>query len=114
MSQFIDHLLEAIRRDGRQAMDIFPLEAGVLIGFVDRIGIDVVAEYINPLLAQTRLSPAHDLFLTAAAASFAQAWRLVDATMAVFRSGMEARGSTNEALLAEAQRDVEDVMYVRT
>jgi hypothetical protein len=47
MSKFVDHILDAVRRDGAKAMEIFPAEAGVLVGFVDRIGMDVVSAWLE-------------------------------------------------------------------
>ncbi len=43
MTEFIDHIIAAIKRDGAKAMEIFPEEAGVLVAFVHRIGMDVVS-----------------------------------------------------------------------
>jgi hypothetical protein len=56
MTTFIDHIIDAIKRDGAKAMEIFPEEAGVLVAFVDRIGMDVVSGRRRPIPAAHRVN----------------------------------------------------------
>lgn len=82
MDAFMAHVLESFRLDAELACRVFPPGARVVYSFSDRVAMDVIGEYINMLLGQTRImSP--DLSLRATAASFVQAWKLVDVTMEV-------------------------------
>lgn len=82
MDAFMAHVLESFRLDAELACRVFPSGARVVYSFGDRVAMDVIGEYINTLLGQTRImSP--DLSLRATAASFVQAWKLVDVTMEV-------------------------------
>lgn len=82
MDAFMAHVLESFRLDAELAARVFPLGAKVVYSFSDRVAMDVLGEYINTLLGQTRvMSP--ELSLRASAASFVQAWKLVDVSMEV-------------------------------
>lgn len=82
MDAFMSHVLESFRLDAELAARVFPPGAKVVYSFSDRVAMDVLGEYINTLLGQTRImSP--ELSLRASAASFVQAWKLVDVSMEV-------------------------------
>ncbi|WVW86251.1 hypothetical protein I302_108293 [Kwoniella bestiolae CBS 10118] len=82
MDAFISHVLEAFRIDAEFAKRVFPPNARVILSFCDRVASDVIGEYIHPLLSQAR-AVSQDLFLQATAATFVQAWKLVDLVMEV-------------------------------
>ncbi|KAH7337838.1 exocyst complex component Sec10-domain-containing protein [Rhizoctonia solani] len=79
MDKFMSHVLEAMGKHGALATRVFPPASRVLPAFADRLANDVIAEYITSLLSKARESSTL-LYLQAAAASFVQAWRLVDVT----------------------------------
>ncbi|ORX40515.1 exocyst complex component Sec10-domain-containing protein [Kockovaella imperatae] len=82
MDAFMSHVLETFRLDAQKATRVFPLGARVVVSFCDRVANDVIGEYVQALLSQTRIvSP--ELFLQASAAAFVQSWKLVDVTMEV-------------------------------
>ncbi|OXB35427.1 hypothetical protein LQV05_006173 [Cryptococcus neoformans] len=82
MDAFMSHVLEAFRIDAETAHSVFPSKAKVVLSFCDRLSNEVIGEYIHPLLSQAR-AISQDLFLRAAAATFVQAWKLVDVAMGV-------------------------------
>ncbi|WVF72932.1 hypothetical protein IAT40_007750 [Kwoniella sp. CBS 6097] len=82
MDAFISHVLEAFRIDAQLAHQVFPSNARVILSFCDRVASDVIGEYIHPLLSQAR-AVSQELFLQATAATFVQAWKLVDLVMEV-------------------------------
>ncbi|OCF61386.1 recyclin-1 [Kwoniella mangroviensis CBS 10435] len=82
MDAFISHVLEAFRMDAEFAKRVFPQNARVVLSFCDRVASDVIGEYIHPLLSQAR-AVSQDLFLQATAATFVQAWKLVELVMEV-------------------------------
>ncbi|WWC91812.1 uncharacterized protein L201_006759 [Kwoniella dendrophila CBS 6074] len=82
MDAFISHVLGAFRIDAEFAKRVFPPNARVILSFCDRVASDVIGEYIHPLLSQAR-AVSQDLFLQATAATFVQAWKLVDLVMEV-------------------------------
>ncbi|KAG8937491.1 F-box protein: endocytic membrane traffic, recycling ReCYcling 1 [Tulasnella sp. 408] len=77
---------DAIRVHGSTAVRVFPPSSGVLLAFADRVTSDVVGEYITPLLSQAR-AVSNEIFLKATAATFAQAWRIVDVLLEVAAGG---------------------------
>ncbi|TXT05991.1 hypothetical protein VHUM_03752 [Vanrija humicola] len=82
MDAFMNHVLESFRIDAETAVRVFPAGARVVHSFAERLADEVIGEYIQTLLGQTRvMSP--DLFLRATAASFIQAWKLVDVSAEV-------------------------------
>ncbi|KAA1472355.1 hypothetical protein DENSPDRAFT_778201 [Dentipellis sp. KUC8613] len=89
MDEFIGFILDALREHGARSVRVFPPEAGVLLAFADRLASDV-GEYITPLLTHARSLSNGTTFLTATAASFREAWRMVDCIEEVSR----ARGET--------------------
>ncbi|WWD19726.1 hypothetical protein CI109_104190 [Kwoniella shandongensis] len=82
MDAFMTHVLEAFRIDAQLAVRVFPANARVVLSFCDRVSSDVIGEYIHPLLSQAR-AVSQDIFLQATAATFVQAWKLVDVVMEV-------------------------------
>lgn len=81
MDEFMSLVLKAISEHGSRAVRVFPPEAGVLISFSDRVASDVVGEYIASVLTRAR-EISVDIFLKATAASFREAWKMVDTIMA--------------------------------
>ncbi|KAG9017515.1 F-box protein: endocytic membrane traffic, recycling ReCYcling 1 [Tulasnella sp. 427] len=86
MDDFMSHILDSIRTHGSTAVRVFPPSSGVLRAFADRVTVDVVGEYITPLLSQAR-AVSNEVFLKATAATFVQAWRIVDLLLEVASSG---------------------------
>lgn len=43
MDAFMSHVLSALREDGAKAVRIFPADAGVLLGYAERLASDVVS-----------------------------------------------------------------------
>lgn len=81
MDDFMTIVLNAISEHGSRAVRVFPAEAGVLISFSERVASDVVGEYISTVLTRAR-EISLDIFLKATAASFREAWKIVDTIMA--------------------------------
>lgn len=77
MDTFMGAVLSALKEHGSRAVRVFPPETNVLISFADRLASDVVGEYVSPLLTRAR-EVSNEIFLKAAAASFKEAWRMVD------------------------------------
>ncbi|KZV93315.1 hypothetical protein EXIGLDRAFT_835839 [Exidia glandulosa HHB12029] len=77
MVEFMNHIADILRVDGATAIRIFPPDSRVLLNFADRVAVEVVGEYIIPLLSHAR-AVSNQTFLRATAASFAQAWRIAD------------------------------------
>ncbi|OSX58161.1 hypothetical protein POSPLADRAFT_1185030 [Postia placenta MAD-698-R-SB12] len=77
MDTFMGTVLSALKEHGSRAVRVFPPETNVLISFADRLASDVVGEYVSPLLTRAR-EVSNEIFLKAAAASFKEAWRMVD------------------------------------
>ncbi|KAI5122031.1 hypothetical protein M0805_008021 [Coniferiporia weirii] len=77
MDEFMVHVLDALRSDGMTAANVFPPESFVIISFTDRLALEVVGEYITPLLTKAR-EISNEVFLKATAATFREAWRMVD------------------------------------
>lgn len=90
----MSHILDAIRTHGSTAVRIFPPSSGVLRAFADRVTLDVVGEYITPLLSQAR-AVSNEVFLKATAATFAQAWRIVDVLLDVASRGGSSPSETS-------------------
>jgi recyclin-1 len=85
MDEFIKHVLSALKEHGSRAVRVFPADSKVLLSFADRLAVDVVADYINQLLSRAR-EISNEAFLIATAASFKEAWRMVDVIMQVASS----------------------------
>ncbi|WRT70136.1 uncharacterized protein IL334_007130 [Kwoniella shivajii] len=100
MDAFVSHVLEAFRIDAEFAKRVFPANARVILSFCDRVASDVIGEYIHPLLSQAR-AVSQDLFLQATAATFVQAWKLVDLVM-------EVLGETQKVI---PRTSVEDTVF---
>ncbi|TFY70862.1 hypothetical protein EVG20_g2160 [Dentipellis fragilis] len=103
MDDFIGFILDALREHGARSVRVFPPEAGVLLAFADRLASEVVGEYITPLLTHARSLSNGTIFLTATAASFREAWRMVGCIVEVSRA--REASSTVDRIQAE------DVVY---
>ncbi|KAH9968027.1 exocyst complex component Sec10-like protein, partial [Russula dissimulans] len=106
MDAFMAFVLHALREHGSRAVRVFPPAAGVLVAFADRVSMEVVAEYITPLLTHARSLTNSAIFLRATAACFREAWRIVDTIHEI--AGQRHPPGT-EAEVSKAQ--AEDVVY---
>ncbi|KAL5639525.1 hypothetical protein ACGC1H_006226 [Rhizoctonia solani] len=100
MDKFMSHVLDAMEKHGALATRVFPPASRVLPSFADRLANDVIGEYITPLLSKARENSTA-LYLQAAAASFVQAWRLVDVTR-------KAAGKDDKVI---TQMQAEDIIF---
>ncbi|KAI0759399.1 exocyst complex component Sec10-like protein [Trametes elegans] len=82
MDGFLADILSALEEHGARAVRVFPSDANVLISFADRLANEVVGEYISSLLTRAR-EISNEVFLKATAASFKEAWRMVDTIVQV-------------------------------
>ncbi|KAH7909176.1 exocyst complex component Sec10-like protein [Hygrophoropsis aurantiaca] len=87
MDAFIAHVLAGLEEHGSRATRVFPPTAGVLWAFADRVGAEVIGEYISTLLARAR-QLGREVFLQATAATFREAWRVVDGLVRVAGEGV--------------------------
>ncbi|KZT01591.1 uncharacterized protein LAESUDRAFT_763596 [Laetiporus sulphureus 93-53] len=101
MDAFITEVLAALKEHGSRAARVFPPETRVLLSFADRLANDVVGEYTSPLLTRAR-EVSNETFLKASAASFKEAWRMVDMVT-------EVAAMATDALVTRMQ--AEDVVY---
>ncbi|KAH9986298.1 exocyst complex component Sec10-domain-containing protein [Russula vinacea] len=106
MDAFMGFVLDALREQGSRAVRVFPPAAGVLVSFADRIAMEVVSEYVTPLLTHARSLANGALFLKATAACFREAWRIVD-TLLELASQRHPPSAEEEVSKAQA----EDVVY---
>ncbi|KAF8892825.1 exocyst complex component Sec10-domain-containing protein [Gymnopilus junonius] len=79
MDEFIEDILGAINEHGARAVRVFPPASQVLLLFAERLANEVVGEYITTLLTHARESQRNIPPL--GAASFKEAWKMVDAIM---------------------------------
>ncbi|KAH0583281.1 hypothetical protein H2248_011156 [Termitomyces sp. 'cryptogamus'] len=110
MDEFMGSVLKAIQEHGLRAVRVFPPAAQVLVSFAERVANDVVAEYITTLLTQARAVTNSSIFLQATAASFKEAWRMVDALLRV----AQARARDKDVAKPEdiiTTTKAEDVVY---
>lgn len=100
MDEFMAHVFAALREHGSRAVRVFPPSSQVLLAFADRLANEVVrpflhftiiylnsktyqvGEYITPLLTRAR-EISNEAYLQATAASFSQAWGMVDVLLEV-------------------------------
>ncbi|KAH9847985.1 exocyst complex component Sec10-domain-containing protein [Lenzites betulinus] len=82
MDEFVVEILGALEEHGSRAVRVFPPDANVLIAFADRLANEVVGEYVTSLLTRAR-EISNEIFLKASAASFKEAWRMVDVIVKV-------------------------------
>jgi recyclin-1 len=82
MDEFMNTILGAIQEHGSLAVRVFPPTANVFHAFATRLANEVVGEYVAPLLSYAR-SVSNSAYLTATAAAFREAWRMVAAVTAV-------------------------------
>ncbi|KZT40123.1 hypothetical protein SISSUDRAFT_983859 [Sistotremastrum suecicum HHB10207 ss-3] len=99
MDEFMAYIMHSIREDGDIVVRVFPPASGVLLAFSTRLANEVVSEYIISLLTRAR-EISNLVFLQATAASFVQAWKMVD-------SIMETDAGTKSVTTTQA----EDVVY---
>ncbi|KAG6335713.1 hypothetical protein ID866_3371 [Astraeus odoratus] len=99
MDAFMSHVLATLQEDGKVAARVFPPKAGVLLSYTERVAGEVVGEYISPLLSETR-NLSTTLFLSAAAACFREAWRVVDGLLGLI-AFVPSTGSRRKSARAE-------------
>jgi recyclin-1 len=96
MDAFMEVVLAAIADHGARAVRVFPPASQVLILFSERLANEVVGEYITTLLVHAR-EISNDTYLKSAAASFREAWKMVDAIMDVTTQRSDANTPRNKA-----------------
>ncbi|CCM05375.1 uncharacterized protein FIBRA_07591 [Fibroporia radiculosa] len=101
MDSFMSGVIDALREHGPRAIRVFPPKTNVLLTFADRLATDVVGEYISPLLTRAR-EIGNEIFLKATAASFNEAWRMVNTVVQIAHSRSDSNISRAQA---------EDVLY---
>ncbi|SJL10333.1 uncharacterized protein ARMOST_13717 [Armillaria ostoyae] len=101
MDEFMTAILGSIVEYGSRAVRVFPPASDVLVSFADRVATEVVGEYVTSLLTRAR-EISNETYLKAAAASFKESWRMVDAVL------QAAKASPNSNL---TQTKAEDVVY---
>ncbi|KAL0958097.1 hypothetical protein HGRIS_000269 [Hohenbuehelia grisea] len=101
MDEFMGHILAAIKDHGSLAVRVFPPASDVLLNFAERLASEVVGEYIASLLTRAR-EISNDTYLKAAAATFREAWRMVDAILEAASARTDSAVSTTRA---------EDIVY---
>ncbi|ESK87227.1 f-box protein pof6 [Moniliophthora roreri MCA 2997] len=121
MDEFMGTIRGAIVEHGSIAVRVFPPESDVLVMFAERVANEVVGEYISSLLLRAR-EISTDTYLKAVAATFREAWRMVDAIMqaATARETPKLNVVVNGVTMVEKAEDnqtvvsrtrAEDVVY---
>ncbi|KAG8999124.1 F-box protein: endocytic membrane traffic, recycling ReCYcling 1 [Tulasnella sp. JGI-2019a] len=115
MDEFMSHIIEAIRTNGTTAVQVFPPDSQVLCAFADRLAVEVVSEYITPLLSHAR-GVSNEIFLKATAATFVQAWRMVDvlletATVASRKAPGGYSSDQTQPRLVITRNQAEDIVF---
>ncbi|KIY67488.1 hypothetical protein CYLTODRAFT_422518 [Cylindrobasidium torrendii FP15055 ss-10] len=80
MDKFMGAIVDAVKEHGSRAVRVFPVASEVMLSFSHRVANEVVGEYITSLLERAR-QISNDIFLKAAAASFKESFRMVDAIL---------------------------------
>ncbi|KAL1742582.1 exocyst complex component Sec10-like protein [Schizophyllum fasciatum] len=101
MDGFMTFILRAIKEHGSRAARVFPPESEVVLLFAQRVASELVGEYVTELLTRAR-DFSLDTYLKAAAATFRESWRMVDAIS-------EAAAARPESVPARTK--IEDVVY---
>ncbi|KAL1689827.1 exocyst complex component Sec10-like protein [Schizophyllum commune] len=101
MDGFMTFILKAIKEHGSRAARVFPPESEVVLLFAQRVANELVGEYVTELLTRAR-EFSLDTYLKAAAATFRESWRMVDAIS-------EAASARPESVPPRTK--VEDVVY---
>ncbi|KAL0574233.1 F-box protein: endocytic membrane traffic, recycling ReCYcling 1, partial [Marasmius crinis-equi] len=103
MDEFMNRVRDAILEHGSRAVRIFPPASQVLVMFAERIANEVVGEYISSLLLRAR-EISTDTYLKAVAATFKEAWRMVDAILLASAARPDAEENVSRTR-------AEDVVY---
>ncbi|KAF9078502.1 exocyst complex component Sec10-like protein [Rhodocollybia butyracea] len=112
MDDFMEsHVLPAVSSHGLRALRAFPPQARlrVLYSFADRVASDVVGEYIQSVLTRAR-EISVDAYLKATAASFREAWKMVDVITGVVAGAEKKEDPTSEST-SRARARAGDVVY---
>ncbi|KAF9004655.1 exocyst complex component Sec10-domain-containing protein [Cyathus striatus] len=80
MDDFMTAILAAIDEHGSRAVRVFPPASAVILSFSERLATEVLGEYITSLLTRAQ-EISTDIYLKAVAATFGEAWRIVDAIL---------------------------------
>jgi hypothetical protein len=121
MDSFMSYIVTSLSRAATTTSIVFPPDASALISFADRLGNEIVAEYVNGLLAKARevdasnlvvkdgrlsqisggkmstsdqsteASESHGLYLQATAAAFVICWKAVDTLTESASYGVDRR-----------------------
>ncbi|KAJ3727972.1 hypothetical protein C8R42DRAFT_639037 [Lentinula raphanica] len=95
-----------------RAVRVFPPEAGVLISFSERVDSKVVGEYIFTVLARAR-EIAIEVYLKATAASFREAWKMVDTIIAA-GGGSTSRTSAEDVVFRMFETNMDEYLDEET
>ncbi|KAG6876608.1 hypothetical protein C0993_001953 [Termitomyces sp. T159_Od127] len=109
MDEFMGGVLKAIEEHGSRAVRVFPPAAQVLVAFAERVANDVVGEYITTLLTRARAATNSSIFLQATAASFKEAWRMVEVLTRVAQVPRDKGTVKAEDIITST--NAEDVVY---
>ncbi|KAJ7594120.1 exocyst complex component Sec10-domain-containing protein [Mycena floridula] len=101
MDEFMTEILAAIIEHGSRAVRVFPPASQVLLAFSARVANEVVGEYIASLLSRAQ-QISNATYLRAAAATFREAFRMVDSIMQAAKQREDSNVSLTKA---------EDVVY---
>ncbi|KAG6909572.1 hypothetical protein DXG01_016822 [Tephrocybe rancida] len=107
MDAFMSSVLSSLEEHGARAVRVFPPSAQVLLSFADRVATEVVGEYITTLLTRARATPNSSVFLQATAASFKEAWRIVDALLKTAKEAPKTHKPDEVITLTRAEDVVE-------
>ncbi|KAJ3831046.1 exocyst complex component Sec10-like protein [Lentinula raphanica] len=112
MDDFMSIVLKALSDHGSRAVRVLPPEAGVLISFSERVDSKVVGEYIFTVLARAR-EIAIEVYLKATAASFREAWKMVDTIIAA-GGGSTSRTSAEDVLFRMFEPNMDEYLDEET
>lgn len=77
MDRFMAEVIDAMRSDGEIIARVFPPEQDILLAYADRVANGIIGDYISQLLDHTKTLSKH-LYLRSCAATFAQAFKVVN------------------------------------
>ncbi|KAF8880774.1 exocyst complex component Sec10-domain-containing protein [Infundibulicybe gibba] len=84
MDEYMSSILGSVIEHGSRAVRVFPPPSQVLVAFAERVASEVVGDYVTTLLTRAR-EVSNAAYLKAAAATFREAWRMVDAVIQAAR-----------------------------
>ncbi|KIM27716.1 hypothetical protein M408DRAFT_70929 [Serendipita vermifera MAFF 305830] len=90
MDSFMTYIINSLQKAATTFNAVFPPASCVLPLFAERLGNEIIAEYVNGLLARAR-EWRPELYLQASAASFVVCWKVVDTLMESGDGSVERR-----------------------